>query len=223
MSISRDCNIKQIQGRILLSPESRTFISRMPNLQGHEWEDKGVLIDPAWHYGDKARIKRLKKEIKECLKELQDNFCAYCGMQFYVTSSTQIEHIAPKGNGRYPQFMFNESNLVHACSLCNGFEKKEAAGNFDTIAAVNAVYELCAFNIVHPYLDDPDAHFEFTQAGNKVLITYKTPKGQRSIDVFQLDGEALTTERGKMIMVAQYQMDPAFRNDFEESIKRRAY
>ena len=221
MSISRDCNIRQIQGRILLSPASQAFIARMPVLQGHEWD--GKLERPLWRHGDKTLIKRVKDEIKECLKELQGDFCAYCGMPFYVTSSTQIEHIAPKGNGRYPLFMFNVSNLVHACSLCNGFEKKEANGNFDTIAVLNGDYELCVFNIVHPYLDDPDDHFEFTQAGNRVLITHITPKGQRSITVFQLDGEALTTERGKMIMVAQYQMDPKFKKAFDDSLDRRPY
>lgn len=221
MSISRDCNIRQIQGRILLVAQSKAFVMRMPVLQGHEWDNS--LARPPWVWGDQKRITLLKAEIKNCLQELQGDFCAYCGMPFYVTSSTQIEHIAPKGNGRYPQFMFNESNLVHACSLCNGFEKKEAENNFDTISVLNAVYELCVFNIVHPYLDDPDDHFEFTQAGNRVLITHRTAKGQRSINVFQLDGEALTTERGKMIMVAQYQMDPIFKTAFEESIKRRAY
>lgn len=221
MSISRDCNIRQITGRIAFSAASVTFRARMPVLQGHEWD--GKLTRPPWLHGDRKLINALKTEIKDKLKVLQGDFCAYCGMPFYVTSSTQIEHIAPKGNGRYPQFMFHESNLVHACNFCNGFEKKEANGNFDTIAVINVDYDLCVFNIVHPYLDDPDDHFEFIQAGTKVLITHKTPKGQRSIEVFQLDGEALTTERGKMVMVAQYQMDAKFKQAFEESITRRGY
>ena len=205
----------------MLSAASRTFIASMPALQGHEWDRS--LAYPPWRWGDKKRIASIKDEISECIKELQGNFCAYCGMPFEVTSSSQIEHIAPKGSGRYPQFMFNVSNLVHACSLCNGFEKKEADAHFNTIAVLDANYELCQFNIVHPYFDDPDIHFQFIQAGIDVLITHRTAKGKKSIEVFQLDGEALTSERGKMVMVARYTMDLKFRKDFEESLKRRSY
>jgi uncharacterized protein (TIGR02646 family) len=193
----------------------------MPNLSGHEWD--GKLARPPWNWGDKTRLAALKSEISTALKELQGEYCAYCGMRFDVTSSSQIEHIAPKGNGRYPEFMFNVSNLVHACSLCNGFEKKEADAHFDTIAVLDANYELCAFNIVHPYFDDPEVHFRFTQAANRVLITHLTAKGQKSIEVFQLDGEALTSERGKMVMVSRYNMDPVFRQAFEDALIRRAY
>lgn len=194
----------------------------MPPLLGHEWD--GSLTNPPWKRGDKTRIKNLKHEITKCLQDLQGEFCAYCGMPLRVTSAAQIEHIAPKGNGRYPQFMFNISNLVHACTLCNGFEKKEKKGHFNTIGGpANANYELCYFNIVHPYLDNPDDHYDFTQAGIKVLITHKTLKGQKSIAVFELDGEPLTSERGKTIIIARYNVDPALQQAYEDSLKQRQY
>jgi uncharacterized protein (TIGR02646 family) len=221
MSISRDCNIKQIHGRILLSEQSKIFINGMPSLQGHEWD--GSLARPPWAWGDQKKVGAIKNEISECLKELQGNFCAYCGMPFEVTSSSQIEHIAPKGNGRYPQFMFHVSNLVHACSLCNGFEKKEKAMYFNTIGVRHVDYEQCYFNIVHPYLDDPDDHYDLDIPNSKVLISHKTLQGQKSIAVFKLAEEPLTAERGKLIMEELYGFDPIFRDAFEAAKERRGY
>lgn len=221
MSISRDCNIRQIQGRVILSPASMAFIARMPILQGHEWDKK--LVRPPWLFGDLKILKALKKEISSLLKVLQGDFCAYCGMSFYVTSSTQIEHIAPKGTGRYPQFMFHTSNLVHACSLCNGFEKKEVKANINTIDLLNANYDLCTFNIVHPYLHNPDEHYDLQISLGKVLISHKTPQGKKSIEIFKLDDEPLTIERGKMIMEKLYTIDPLFQDAFDAAVAKRGY
>ncbi len=43
----------------------------------------------------------------------------------------------------------------------------------------------------------------------KVLISARTPEGQRTIDTFLLDGEPLTTERGKMVMLKALELSPA--------------
>lgn len=216
MSTSRKFNIQQIQGRILLRTLSKAFIARMPALQGHEWD--GKLDRPPWLWGDRSRISDLINEISEALTELQGDNCAYCGMQLNVTSAPQVEHIAPKGNGRYPRFMFHVSNLVLACSLCNGFEKKEREHNFNTIVTVAPDYENCVFNIVHPYLHNPDDHYEFKIQGIEVLIFHKTPEGKRSIEVFMLAEEPLTTERGKIAMLNAYNFDEKFKNIFDAAI-----
>jgi len=208
-------------GRVWYNPTQKGFINGMPVLQGFEWD--GKLPRPPWKWGDRQTIDALKKYINDSLQVVQENICAFCGMQLYVTSSPQIEHIAPKGNGRYPQYMFHSCNLVLACSLCNGFEKKEKKEHFNTVGRLDPVYERCYFNIVHPHLDDPDNHYDINRNGMHITISNLTLKGQKSITIFKLDEEPLTTERGKSLMTKLYDFDPTFQAQFEASCQKRGY
>jgi 5-methylcytosine-specific restriction endonuclease McrA len=119
------CKLQRKQFRIAYTDEQKAFIASMPKLIGKEWDSNRKLSKPLWIRGDGTKIEQLKSHISTDLNTKQEPFCAYCGMKLNLTSNDQIEHIAPKGSGRYPQFMFEESNLILACSLCNGFEKKE--------------------------------------------------------------------------------------------------
>jgi uncharacterized protein (TIGR02646 family) len=203
-------NLRQIEGQVLLTPELRTFIQNMPELEGYEWEGN-KLLRPPWTWGDGTKIKNLTQYISQSLDELQGEYCVYCGMRFDVTSGKKIEHIAPKGNGRYPEFMFHTLNLVHACELCNGFEKKERDDYWDTVETLDDNYEDCEFKIVHPYIDPPGNHFElnYDKVNGKVLIKGISPQGIRSIKTFKLDEEPLTTERAKQVERWAKEQNPA--------------
>lgn len=195
-------NYRQILGQLYFSPIQRTFIQNMPELIGIEWQGNH-LPRPPWIHGSGKKIKKLTNHIFSELEQLQGNYCIYCGMSFEVTSGKQVEHIAPKGEGRYPQFMFEGLNLVLSCALCNGFEKKERKEFWNTIeGAVAANYEDCEFTIVHPYFHDPKDHFEFLynyDHDGEVIIRGISPKGICSISTFKLDEEPLTTERAKHV------------------------
>jgi hypothetical protein len=148
------------------------------------------------------------------------NFIGFCSNEFDVTSSNQIEHIAPKGEGRYPEYMFHASNLVLACSLCNGFEKKERKDFANTIAKKGVNYENHYFNIVHPYLDNPDEHYELGQLNDKITISSLSLKGQKSIAMLKLDEEPQTNARFKTLMKHVYSIDPVFRGAFTDACNR---
>jgi uncharacterized protein (TIGR02646 family) len=199
---------RQLFAQIYYDLNQRTFIAGMPQLLGNEWSGNH-LPRPPWPYGDAKKVKALTKFISESLEELQGNECIYCGMPFGVTSGKQVEHIAPKGEGRYPEFTFEALNLVLSCSLCNGFEKKERAAYWDTVETHDPIYANCTFKIVHPYFDDPQAHINLDYTNRKVLISAITPKGQRTIDTFILDSEALTTERGKIARLHELELREA--------------
>ena len=190
----------------------------MPKLQGYEWDSS--LPRPPWNWGDQKKIKEIKKHIKKALEESQGKFCAYCGMRLELTSEIQIEHIAPKGENRYPQFMFHCSNLVLSCSLCNGFLKKEREENYDTIVRLDTEYEKSDFNIVHPYLDDPSKHLELGRNGDGILIKSTSDKGAKTIDVFKLDEEPQTTARGEHFNRYLKTFDEKYRQDYEAACSR---
>jgi len=214
------CKLEQKQFRIEYTIEQESFIARMPTLVGKEWDKGKDRLDYSlWKHGDGVKIDALKAHISEELNKKQEPYCAYCGMRLNLTSNDQIEHIAPKGPNRYSRFMFEKSNLILACSLCNGFEKKEKKENMNTISKLNAVYENCQFNIVHPYFDNPEVHLDLGDPlHKKITIKSITLKGQKSITVFKLDEEPQTNERWHHFVEHIYDIDPRFREVFEACI-----
>ncbi len=225
MNMFEICKLNQKQYRILYSKEQKEFIDNMPELNGNEWDNKRNLDYTIWKRSAGVKIEELKQHIKKALIEAQGRYCAYCGMKLELTSEIQIEHIAPKGKGRYPWYMFHSSNLVLACSLCNGFLKKENKEYYDTIDREDDdKYEKSDFNIVHPYLDDPDQHFVLGSPINKGIIISpkiidgkKSIKGQNSINVFTLYDEPQTNGRWHHYVEYKYDFDSKYRQAFEEA------
>lgn len=150
--------------------------------------------------------------------------CAYCGLKFGGTSHSQIEHIAPKADSKYPQFTFLPKNLVLSCGYCNGFYKK---GNLDTIDQLEKPYERSVFNIVHPYLDDPNDHFSWDDGHIKILISINnnSPKGTKSINVFGLDTVKMSELRAQQVrfdeMKMQYELNQQDNDLVEEILTKR--
>lgn len=141
-----------------------------------------------------ASIVDIKAKIR---KQLEDNqyTCAYCGLPFKGKKDRQIEHIAPKASYRQPQFTFTLHNLVLSCIYCNNLMVK---GDKMTVAdPVPQRYKRCTFLLVHPYFDDPEDHYNWTDAGDKVLIQEKngSTKGRFSISMFSLDSPEMSLQR----------------------------
>ncbi|WP_396128882.1 hypothetical protein [Exiguobacterium mexicanum] len=167
-----------------------TYLSKKIPWRGEDWKSQA------------KEMIALKKYIHSKLEKIQDNECAYCGLALKETSESQIEHIAPKGSDklqRYPQFTFKESNLVLACTFCNGFSMK---GTYDTLIKVNSDYSKCEFNIVHPYFDDPSDYYSWANPQYKTIIQYRSDKGKNSIKIFQLSSDERTEARAKQYVLS---------------------
>lgn len=87
----------------------------------------------------------------------------------------------------------------------------------DTIDVVDANYYKCEFNIVHPYFDNPNNHFEYLKddKGLPCIIQIKeikgalSTKGKKSNLLFELDSPAMTQERCKDILYQFFYLDRA--------------
>lgn len=215
------CNLILIPDQIQFNLTERVFLNGIPDLVGTEWNE--ALDYTIWVRGDGKRLKKLKTSIKKKLEAIQGLNCAFCGMKLNVTSSGQIEHIAPKGKNRFPEYMFYPNNLVLACGLCNGFEKKEKKDFCNTIGNRGDSYESHYFNIVHPKLDNPSDHYDLGQDDENITISHKSLKGQKSIAMLKLDQEPHTTERGKMLMRHFYQISPEYRDLFNLLVNENGF
>ncbi|MFC9600193.1 retron system putative HNH endonuclease [Peribacillus butanolivorans] len=138
-------------------------------------------------------MKSIKKRINTHLVIEQRDLCAYCSCRLNVGGRAEIEHIAPKGKTLYPEFTFNERNLILVCQHCNSSTKK---GRMDPVTKRSKYYGCCEFSIVHPHFDDPDEHYQWAN-GVKICIISKSAKATKSIKVFKLDCVYLTEQRAK--------------------------
>lgn len=154
---------------------------------------------------DDVRLSAIKTKIKNQLIVAQ-NRCAYCGMPFKGPKDKQVEHIAPKASFRQPQFTFTLQNLVLSCIHCNNLIVK---GSRPTVQLpAHRLYSKCKFIIVHPYLDNPDLHFDWVDNQDKILIQVKdnSPKGKASIEMFELDSEGMSEMRAALVALQRFKV-----------------
>ncbi|WP_250255132.1 retron system putative HNH endonuclease [Chryseobacterium sp. Marseille-Q3244] len=218
--------IRQYHFKLRYPNRYSKIIQFLKPLKGNEWDCKAENFRK-YKRGLYSRRNELKSIIRQQLERLQGDNCAFCGLSL-KSRVTQIEHIAPKGKILYPQFMFEPKNLILACSLCNGFDKKHT---FNTIKTVNAIYNRCTFNIVHPYFDNPDDHLEYflDPESNLAFIIQvreingvKSSKGLQTVSLFELDSNEMTQERYKDALAASQPVQPDFEKLIAE-VKQREY
>lgn len=154
-----------------------------------------------WTSSDQAIID-IKAKIKAQLLANQ-NCCAYCGLPFKGEKDKQIEHIAPKANFRQPQFTFTLKNLVLSCVYCNTLIVKGSKPTIELPASSS--YKKCKFIIVHPYFDDPNIHYDWTDNGDQILIQVKnnSDKARASIKMFELDSEGMSEMRAAISSISK--------------------
>ncbi len=129
----------------------------------------------------KDLTKVIKNRISTHTIIAQGGRCAYCDTPL-SRGAHSIEHIAPKGI--YGEFCYEPYNLVTACTACNSTSNK---GEEDTIVApVNRRdYAANRFKVVHPYFDNPDDHFKFSDATRAIFdIPNCSAKAQATIRMF---------------------------------------
>lgn len=129
----------------------------------------------------KSLTKAIKNRISTHTIIAQGGRCAYCDTPL-SRGAHVIEHIAPKGI--YGEFCYEPYNLVMACTACNSTSNK---GDEDTIVApVNRRdYAVNRFKVVHPYFDNPDDHFKFSDEDRAIFDIPKcSAKAQATIRMF---------------------------------------
>jgi uncharacterized protein (TIGR02646 family) len=139
-------------------------------------------------------IQQLKININTHCDTHQNERCCYCGLLYDRSGRGEIEHIAPKGAGLYPEFSFTPENLAKACQLCNSSTMKH---DYNSIQVYSPVYNQCEFKIVHPYLDNPTDHYSWNYGSLRITISVNNNSNQakESIRLFELDSEKRTKAR----------------------------
>jgi uncharacterized protein (TIGR02646 family) len=160
--------------------------------------------------------------VKKKLKAIYNSKCSYCESTVEQVASLQVEHYRPKNavtddpaHPGYYWLALEWSNLVLSCPACNG---QGAKGNRFPIAGDrvmvqnpfdpngNLLAQTLRANLaplldehpvlLHPEIDNPGAHLNFTAFG---LLEGTTGRGRESICICQLNRDSLIDARQKII------------------------
>ena len=192
----------KINSEFQLDTTQETHLSSIPDInKPREWDKNNNIING------------IKRSITDQLNITQNGKCCYCGLPLWETSRGEIEHIAPKKARpkSYPEFTFTKKNLALACEYCNGSSKK---GQKDIVSKYDVNYDNCEFELVHPYFDDPNLHYEWVNNETQIQVRHKTSKGKYSIMLFGLDQPAMSNARAKQKI---------YEREVSKIVKRKRY
>lgn len=154
------------------------------------------------------------------LEEIYKRKCGYCETPGSAGAALRADHYRPKarvkgvpGHEGYYWLGYEWSNLVLSCEKCNGrkldqFPLEDEATRVmqPVIGADNLpLAGYCRADghalrnerplLLNPELDSPDDHLAFLPNGS---VMYKTPEGEKSIEVYHLKRDELVISRKKM-------------------------
>jgi uncharacterized protein (TIGR02646 family) len=129
---------------------------------------------------ENAENKYKHDDIKNELKTIFNNKCAYCESSISVVSYGEIEHFAPKS--QYPQLCFEWSNLLLSCSICNN--KKHNGTKFPLDSQGQPL-------LIQPIIENPNLflHFVYNPLSEiaEIEAINGNPKGKETIKIFGLN------------------------------------
>jgi len=113
-------------------------------------------------------------------------------MNGWYNMTIDIEHVLPKGNGMYPQYMFEIKNLSVSCKRCNMGIKRSDTSFYLAAAGEADPFKSEHYEFIHPNLDVADDHLGFlcVQYNGKLMVKYQvvnaSAKGSETYDYFEL-------------------------------------
>jgi uncharacterized protein (TIGR02646 family) len=138
----------------------------------------------------------IKVEIKRQLLIIQNNYCAFCGLNLDLAYEVHREHIAPQY--KHLNYIFETENLVLTCNFCNMHKGKKLTAISNT-----GNYATEVFKILHPHRDDFSTRLSCDFASNELVFKILNPDGgktQETINCVGLAEPHLMSQRGAIIL-----------------------
>jgi len=163
---------------------------------------------------ERAINKYRQKNIKNALRKMFNDKCAYCESKVSHVEYGHIEHFKPKSI--FPEEAVFWDNLLLSCAICNGAEYK---GDKFPDAAHGGF-------LINPCIEDPGEYlvFEFDEKALSANVLGKTVRGTTTVSLLGLNREELRkyrSERVKTLIVLAhyYHSDPEACKLLDEAIK----
>jgi uncharacterized protein (TIGR02646 family) len=132
-----------------------------------------------------------KSYVKNTLRGMFHDKCAYCESKVPHIAYPHIEHYRPKK--KYPRHTFDWQNLLLACGICNG-----SAHKGDNFPLENGDENQPL--LLNPCEDEPTQHLQFEQA----RIVPLTERGRVTRDLLGLNRDELFDRRRERLLFIDF-------------------
>lgn len=188
------------------------------------------LISSSVYKGEYKENGKTKYEVRDALKEIYYNKCAYCETREF---KPEIEHYRPKGRvtglKKHPGYYwlcYEWTNLLSSCRYCNteggkgnqfpikGRRVSKPVFNGGKLDKSKCKADRSPLKnerpyLLHPEIDSPENFFAFKKNG-KIEGTDKGKRGKRTIKICNLNRENLLYRRKKIIDDIKEKIEDAF-------------
>lgn len=171
--------------------------------------------------GHEFKASYYNKGTLELLIKLYNNKCCYCETKTASSAFWRVDHYRPKSRVKednthlgYYWLAYEWSNLLLSCEKCNNHKldhfpieneisrirspkiiKSGIPHNF-YLKANSKLFRDEKSLLLNPEIDNPEDHIYFKPDGT---VSYISPKGKKSIEIYGLDREDLNLARHKII------------------------
>ena len=201
--------VAHLPGIITFSVAQTIFLNSIKPWQQKQWSKS--FGTPVQH-NSRDEIKAV---IKAQLETIQDNYCAFCGLDLALAPAVHREHIAPQYKN--PAYIFEPENLVLSCYYCNMHKNKKK-----TVISATGVYATETFKIHHPHRDDYNLYLSCNFNNNDLIFTIIDPDGGKTkatIDCVGLAEPHLITQRAAIILKEELSRNPLLNLLVNQTIK----
>ncbi|HTG34186.1 MAG TPA: hypothetical protein VLB76_14755 [Thermoanaerobaculia bacterium] len=157
---------------------------------------------------------KIWSDLKQYLFEVFNGKCAYCESYVHQVAPGDVEHYRPKktlnekgvDHPGYYWLAYEVTNLLPSCEPCNRKRKR------NRFPVNNGFWARCPGEVsleqpllLNPYNDNPREHLRFKPVSEEsALSTVRghTLKGEKSVDIYNLNRLALAERRGAVILQA---------------------
>ncbi|GGG50950.1 HNH endonuclease [Epilithonimonas arachidiradicis] len=201
---------------MVYTSEELQIIEQAKSEGGDIWKNK--ILDP------------IKRRIKTHYRTNDSEQCCYCKRDFQdeFNMVIDIEHILPKANSLFKEYMFDIENLNISCKRCNMTIKNDRIDFIVDLKTIKPDYRISnKYFFIHPNFDNYFDHidYEATIRNNKKLIKYikKTEKGKYTYNYFHLDRiEIDTFDNVQGVKIQGVELNPDLPEDTKSAFKALA-
>lgn len=193
--------------------EEMAIIEQAKNNGGDIWDN--LILNP------------VKRRVKLYYRAKNFEQCCYCrrDLQDEFNMVIDIEHILPKGNTLFSEYMFDIENLNISCKRCNMNIKNDRIDFIVDLSKIKPNYKVSRkYHFIHPNLDNYFDHidYESTIRNNKKLIKYncKSEKGKYTYSYFHLDRiEINTLSKVQGVEITTNELNPDIPEDIKANLE----
>ena len=184
------------------------------------------------------------EEVREALRELFHDKCAYCESRIRHITWDQVEHYRPKkGYGKNPKHLkkpgyywlgYTWTNLLLSCPRCN---QPPGKANQSPVKGKRARRPTDDVSLERPLLldptrDDPAQHLACDLTTGMLVERNESARGRATIDICKLNRDELVDERREVITLlgqnrslvqvcAEFISDPAAKQEALDKLKEQ--